>query len=478
MLNWLSSTLRENTWQNKNFIFIKMPLYTLSSTDSNHYNRIRVSLPMEMSSKFINICVNSLTANANFKVLNDNDYIEFNINNTSHKLKLKNYSKLTSASLPYLFQELLNEQSIPITVSMSDIDTIIFSSSEPFKIVSMSYNAKLITGFYSTKSDDFPISSIPYETTEEVKQISENIDIQQATVSNVLIRKGYTTELKLNVSPPTANGYSVEYEILNDSIVQINFSDNSSCEIEGLKVGTTSIRIKIKNPNTSKSSEPDFVLLSQIEVINPVKTEITNIVLPEQIYMKIDETKTLYPVITPSEAGYYIESWESYNNSVATVSSGTITAISEGETQIMYHLINRSDTIDDEFTFHIKIIVQSNTKTITNHMIQSSSVGYFLSTPILYLVGIVGAPVFSNQIDNSNRMNSGSILMILNNSFSSSFPIVQNQSDIIVKAFLNYASDFSVYLVDANFREVDLLNPFYIVLNIEPESEQIGGVMI
>ena len=186
--------------EENNFIFIKMPLYTLSSTNPEHYSRIRVSLPMEMSAKFINICVNSLTANANFRVLNDDDYIEFNINNIQYKLKLKSYSKLTSASLPFIFQELLNEQSIPIQVQMSDIDTIIFSSSEPFKIVSMSYNARLITGFYSTKTDDFPISSVPYEATEEIKQISENIDIIQATVSNARVRKGYTSELQLNFS--------------------------------------------------------------------------------------------------------------------------------------------------------------------------------------------------------------------------------------------------------------------------------------
>ena len=156
--------------------------------------------------------------------------------------------------------------------------------------------------------------------------------------------------LELEKDIPQNFNLIFQYEILNDSIVQINYSDNSSCEIEGLKVGTTNIRIKIKNPNTSKSSEPDFVLLSQIEVINPVKTEIANINLPEQLEMKINETKTLYPIIAPSEAGYYIDSWESYNNSIATVSSGTITAISEGETQIMYHLVNRSDELDQEFS--------------------------------------------------------------------------------------------------------------------------------
>ena len=455
-----------------------MGLYTLSSTDSNHYNRIRVSLPMELSAKFINICVSSLTANANFKVLNDDDYIDFSINNTVHKLKLKSYSKLTSASLPYIFQELLNDQSIPITVSMTDIDTIIFSCSEPFQITEMSYNARLVTGFYATKADEFPLVSTSYETTTEIKTTSEDVDITQATVNNILVRKGYTTELKINLSPPTASGYSVEYDILNDSICQINYSDQTSCEVEGLSVGTTNIRIKIKNAGTSKTSDPDFVLLSQVEVIEPVKQEISDISLPEQVDLKIDETRTLYPIITPVEAGYYIESWQSYNNAVATVSSGTITAIGEGETTIVYSLVNRSDTINQEIAQQIKIIVHSNSEVVTNYKIESTSVGYLISTPILYLVGVVGAPVFSNQIDNSNRMNSGSILMILNNSFSSSFPIVQQQSDIIVKAFLNYASDFSVYLVDANFREVDLLNPFYIVLNIEPEQDQMAGVMI
>ena len=453
-------------------------LYTLSSTNPEHFNRIRVSLPMDFSAKFINICVSSFTANANFRVLNDSDYITFNINNTVHKLKLKDYSKLTSASLPYVFQELLNEQSIPITVSMSDIDTIIFSASEPFQITEMSYNARLITGFYATKSEDFPLASTPYETTAEIKTSSDPVDITQATVNNILVRKGYTAELKISLSPPTASGYSVEYELMNDSIVQINYSDQTSCEVEGLKVGTTSIKIKLKNPNTSKSSEPDFVLSAQVEVIAPVKEEIADIALPERLDLKIGDTKTIYPIITPVEAGYYIESWQSSDNAVATVSSGIITAIGEGEATITYSLVNRSDEINKTFSKNIEIIVHSNNEVITNHKIESSSVGYLISTPILYLIGVVGAPVFSNQMDNSNRMNSGSILMILNNSFSSSFPIVQQQADIVVKTFLNYASDFSVYLVDANFREVDLLNPFYIVLNVEAEQDQINGVMI
>ena len=220
------------------------------------------------------------------------------------------------------------------------------------------------------------------------------------------------------------------------------------------------------------------MLTSQVEVVEPVKQETTDVSLPEQLDLKTGETRTLYPIITPVEAGYSIESWQSSNNAIATVSSGSITAIGEGETTIICSLVNRSTNTDQEFGLTIKIVVHPNTEVVTNHKIESSSVGYLISTPILHIVGVVGAPVFSDQMDNSNSMNSGSILMILNNSFSSSFPIVQQQADIVVKTFLNCPSDLSVYLVDANFREVDLLNPFYIVLNIEPEQYSIRGVMI
>ena len=68
--------------------------------------------------------------------------------------------------------------------------------------------------------------------------------------------------------------------------------------------------------------------------------------------------------------------------------------------------------------------------------------------------------------------------MILNNSFSSSFRVVHQQAEIVVRTFINYASDFPAYLVGANFREVEFLNPFYIVLDIEPEQSQISGVII
>ena len=305
------------------------------------------------------------------------------------------------------------------------------------------------------------------------------MNVRQVTANNLNLREGYTKELKVVVSPDKAYGYTTEYEIEDETIAKINFSNASSCEIEGVKEGETNITIKVKNANTSENSQPDFTVTAQIEVMKAEKIEISEVTLPQEIDIKIKETRSLYPQVNPSWAGYYIESWYSENNAVALVSSGVVTGIGEGNTVIHCNIINRNSEINQEFDIQCNVHVKTNLETVTNYEIRCMSVGYLLSTPILYLIGVVGSPVFSNQMDNSQRMNSGCMLMVLNNSFSSSFPIVQ-QSELVVPAYLNYASDFTVFLVDANFREVKLLNPFYITVVVEPIVDQPmgSGVMI
>ena len=95
-----------------------------------------------------------------------------------------------------------------------------------------------------------------------------------------------------------------------------------------------------------------------------------------------------------------------------------------------------------------------------------------LSTPILYLLTSIGTSVFFNEINNQDKMQSGTIAMVLNNSYSSSFPIVAQQAEIITRAPLNYTSNVYFWLVDANMREVKLLNPLYITIRVDPEYEQ------
>ena len=127
-----------------------MVIYTLSSTDPKHYNRIQVKLPVEFASRFVNVCVTSLTSNCNIEVMNEDDYITFLIEETPFKVMMTPYSKLTTASLPYILQDIFNQTSnLNITVSTSNLDTLILTCEKQFSIIDMSYNMKLITGCYS-----------------------------------------------------------------------------------------------------------------------------------------------------------------------------------------------------------------------------------------------------------------------------------------------------------------------------------------
>ena len=53
--------------------------------------------------------------------------------------------------------------------------------------------------------------------------------------------------------------------------------------------------------------------------------------------------------------------------------------------------------------------------------INAPAVGYLLSTPILYLLTSLDAPVFFNEINNHNKMKSAAVAMALNNSYSPAF---------------------------------------------------------
>ena len=124
-----------------------MVIYTLSSTDPKHYNRIQVKLPVEFASRFVNVCVTSLTSNCNIEVMNEADYITFLIEETPFKVMMTPYSKLTTASLPYILQDIFNQTpGLNVTASVSNLDTLILTCEKQFSIIDMSYNMKLITG--------------------------------------------------------------------------------------------------------------------------------------------------------------------------------------------------------------------------------------------------------------------------------------------------------------------------------------------
>lgn len=108
------------------------------------------------------------------------------------------------------------------------------------------------------------------------------------------------------------------------------------------------------------------------------------------------------------------------------------------------------------------------------HILRINSVGYYLSTPILNLVSNIGDPQFRNNSDDIVNIQSCNTVLRINNSFSPNIPIVAvgNGHPSIIPS--GYVSGAVFILVDANMHQVDLLNPMYITLNMEPIGSYEG----
>ena len=277
-----------------------MVIYTLSSTDPKHYNRIQVKLPVEFASKFVNVCVTSLTSNCNIEVMNEDDYITFLIEDETFRVVMTPYSKLTTASLPYILQDIFNNNNINITASVSNLDTLILTCEKQFSIIDMSYNMKLITGFYSLKSSEYPIKSVAYQ--EEYSVIDrDNKPLTNFSAYDLNIKTNDTRPIQYTLTPPDAYGFNIQYKSENEEIARVE---------NGLILGVTSgecvINIEVRNPDTLLTSAPDFTENITVRVVDGIKTTINNVSVPDNIILYTNETTTIYPVIDPVNADFYI----------------------------------------------------------------------------------------------------------------------------------------------------------------------------
>ena len=449
-----------------------MVIYTLSSTDPKHYNRIQVKLPVEFASRFVNVCVTSLTSNCNIEVMNEDDYITLLIEDETFRVMMTPYSKLTTASLPYILQDIFNNNNINITASVSNLDTLILTCEKQFSIIDMSYNMKLITGFYSLKSSEYPIKSVAYQ--EEYSVIDrDNKPLTNFSAYDLNIKTNDTRPIQYTLTPPDAYGFNIQYKSENEEIARVE---------NGLILGVTSgecvINIEVRNPDTLLTSAPDFTENITVRVVDGIKTTINNVSVPDNIILYTNETTTIYPVIDPVNADFYIDSWESDYPEVVSVVNGFISASSVGTAIITYRINNNTEEETQTIEKQIFIRVKSPIEVRTVYKVNSPAVGYMLSTPILYLLTSVGAPVFFNEMHNEDKMQCGTISMVLNNSYSSSFPIVAQQHEIITRTPLNFTSNINFWLVDANMREIKLLNPLYITVRVEPEDDTNNQVSV
>ena len=269
--------------------------------------------------------------------------------------------------------------------------------------------------------------------------------------------------INYSITPADATGFSTNYETENIDVA--NIDENGY--ITGVSVGETKIIAKVYNANSSQYVAPDFTREFTITVAEPAELEIKSIDLPTEIILTETEDTTVYAKITPFNAKYS-EIWTSENPSIATITNGYIRAISAGSTIIRYQLKAGNAVFDRK----IDITIKSQYHMVKKYNIISESVGYMLSTPILYLLTNIGNSIFFNEIHDQNKMQCGTVCMCMNNSYASSMPIVAMQGDISTKCAINATSDIFFILVDANMRPVKLLNPFYITVSIRPDEDE------
>lgn len=106
------------------------------------------------------------------------------------------------------------------------------------------------------------------------------------------------------------------------------------------------------------------------------------------------------------------------------------------------------------------------------YIVEAQSVGFSLSTPILYLVSNLGAKCYDNVDENYCDRK---VLMRVSNSFTSGFPIINSNAEFSSIVPCNSLSNIEFRLVDANMHDVRLLTPMYLSVetsSIEDENDE------
>ena len=132
-------------------------------------------------------------------------------------------------------------------------------------------------------------------------------------------------------------------------------------------------------------------------------------------------------------------------------------------------------------TYNIKTLLgiydQSLPISSVGGVVQCLSVGHYLSTSILYLIGSIGSKCFIKEGEGYKNQR---VLMRINNSFSANFPVIANNGEFKVYTLSNDLSNIDFELVDARFHKLKLLSPMYlcgtIIADVEAETIWTGMI--
>ena len=123
--------------------------------------------------------------------------------------------------------------------------------------------------------------------------------------------------------------------------------------------------------------------------------------------------------------------------------------------------------------YHQKLPIQSTYNENSNkYYICAMSGGFNLLTPVLYLCSNIAIKSYrSAQSDIDTALTSSKIVMRVNNSFTTSMPIINNNADFETVLLSNDLSMLEFRLVDANMHDVHLLSPLYLSVQVRAVAD-------
>lgn len=199
-------------------------------------------------------------------------------------------------------------------------------------------------------------------------------------------------------------------------------------------------------------------------------------VLASSDYMTLSLGGTSHTIQFSDYTSLNMESWIQLLNDAFTADSISITAsndncgrvvLSASEEMSLYTMSYNVKQLMGLYSMSAESFPLVSELSDSTYQINVDSCPYFLSTPVLHLLSNIGECCYMNSTTDVFDIQSASVVMTLPNSFTESMPIICSNGEISTVMPTNSITAATFYLVDANMTPVKLLNPMYILLQID-----------
>ncbi len=305
----------------------------------------------------------SVIAECKVTVMNESDIIavsNISLNRTELFLTEDDTFDLIATILP--------EDATDKTVTWKSSDRAIATASQEGVVTAISPGVAIV---YASSSNGLTAEC-------KVTVTPRVIPVESISLTNteLLMRKGHSTDLLAIVRPDNATDKTVTWQSDDESIVSVNFSDVNAI-VTANEIGTAIITV-------TSVSNPSVTAQCHVRVVNEGDiTAVTDIMLNEtEISILEGDTFNLIATIMPRDATDKTVTWKSSDRSVATASQeGVVTGVSPG-TAIVYASSSNGLTVQCKVNVLPRIVpVESISLTNTELLMRK---GY--STDLLAIV--------------------------------------------------------------------------------------------